>query len=53
MKNLKLLRENNVPAKDDVGGAELTADYAQQIGADYYAKDARETVEIARKVIGA
>lgn len=50
---IKLLRENNVPAKVVVGGAVLTADYAQQIGADYYAKDARETVEIARKVIGA
>ena len=45
--------QNNVPAKVVVGGAVLTADYAQQIGADYYAKDARETVEIARKVIGA
>ena len=50
---IKLLRENNVPAKVVVGGAVLAADYAQQIGADYYAKDARETVEIARKVIGA
>mgnify|MGYP000756854454 CR=1 FL=1 len=50
---IQAMRENNVPAKVVVGGAVLTADYAQQIGADYYAKDARETVEIARKVIGA
>lgn len=35
---IKLLRENNVPAKVVVGGAVLTADYAQQIGADYLCK---------------
>ncbi len=33
-----------------VGGAVLTSEYAQMIGADYYAKDARDGVEIARKV---
>lgn len=49
---IKLLRENHVPAKVVVGGAVLTPEYAEQIGADYYAKDARETVEIAKKVIG-
>ena len=35
-----------------VGGAVLTADYAAKIGADYYAKDAMETVAAAKKVIG-
>ena len=35
-----------------VGGAVVTADYAAKIGADYYAKDAREAVEIARKIFG-
>ncbi|MBQ2996411.1 MAG: homocysteine S-methyltransferase family protein [Oscillibacter sp.] len=35
-----------------VGGAVVTADYADRIGADHYAKDAREAVEIARKVFG-
>lgn len=49
---IKLLKENHVPAKIVVGGAVLTPDYAMEIGADFYAKDARETVEIARKVIG-
>lgn len=33
-----------------VGGAVLTKEYANSIGADFYAKDARESVEIARKV---
>ena len=49
---IKLLRENNVPCKVVVGGAVLTPEYAKQIGADFYAKDAKETVDIAKKVIG-
>lgn len=47
---IKLLRENNVDCKVVVGGAVLTADYAEKIGADFYAKDAKETVDIAKKV---
>lgn len=35
-----------------VGGAVLTPEYAEMIGADYYARDARESVEIARRVLG-
>ena len=35
-----------------VGGAVVTPEYARRIGADFYAKDARESVEIARKVLG-
>ena len=34
-----------------VGGAVLTEDYAKQIDADYYSKDAKGAVEIARKVL--
>ena len=49
---IKLLRDNNVDCKIVVGGAVLTADYAEKIGADFYAKDAKETVDIAKKVIG-
>ena len=33
-----------------VGGAVLTADYAEKIGADFYAKDAKEAVDIAKQV---
>ena len=47
---IKLLRENNVNCKIVVGGAVLTPDYAEKIGADFYARDAKETVDIARKV---
>jgi 5-methyltetrahydrofolate--homocysteine methyltransferase len=35
-----------------VGGAVLTPDYAMEIHADYYAKDAKESVDIAKKVLG-
>ena len=33
-----------------VGGAVLTADYAEKIGADYYCKDAMKSVEAAQEV---
>ncbi len=36
-----------------VGGAVVTPEYAEKMGADYYARDARQSVEIARKVFGA
>lgn len=49
---IKLLRENKVNCKVVVGGAVLTPDYAEKIGADFYARDAKETVDIARKVYG-
>lgn len=35
-----------------VGGAVLTAEYANKIGADFYAKDAMETVRIAETLFG-
>lgn len=35
-----------------VGGAVLTPEYAANIGADYYARDAKAAVDIAKKVIG-
>ena len=31
-----------------VGGAVLTPEYAKQIGADYYAKDAKQSADIAK-----
>lgn len=49
-KTIKLLRENEVDCKIMVGGAVLTPDYAEQIGADFYAKDAKESCDIAKKV---
>ena len=49
-KTIKVLREAGHPCKVVVGGAVVTREYAAQIGADFYAKDARETVEAARAV---
>lgn len=51
-KTIKLLRENNVDCKIMVGGAVVTPEYAQQIGADFYSKDAKQSVDIARQVFG-
>lgn len=48
---IKLLRANNVDCKIMVGGAVLTEDYAMEIGADYYAKDAKMSADIAKEVL--
>ncbi len=48
---IKLLRKC-CDCKIMVGGAVLTPDYAEKIGADYYSKDAKESVDIAKKVLG-
>lgn len=48
---IKLLRENNVDCKVMVGGAVLTPEYAESIGADYYAKDAKMSADIAKEVL--
>ncbi|MCR6515928.1 dihydropteroate synthase, partial [Clostridium sp. LY3-2] len=47
---IKALKDNNFKGKIMVGGAVLTKEYAKNIGADFYSKDAKESVEIARKV---
>ena len=44
------LRDNDINCTIMVGGAVLTPEYAKNMGADFYAKDAKEAVEIARKV---
>ena len=50
-KTIKRLRERGVTCPVWVGGAVLTADVARKIGADYYAKDALESVELAQRII--
>ncbi len=49
-KTIKALRNNNLDCKVVVGGAVLNKEYADMIGADYYAKDAREAVTIAKDI---
>lgn len=47
---IKLLNEKCPWCKVMVGGAVLTEEYAQSIGADFYGKDAMASVEYAKKV---
>lgn len=49
---IKLLREKAPWVKVIVGGAVLTKEYADSIGADYYAKDAMETVRYSMEILG-
>ncbi len=51
-KTIKLLREQYPGCKVMVGGAVLTPDYAKEIDADFYARDAKESCDIAKLVLG-
>ena len=46
-KTIDAINENNLDCKTMVGGAVLNDEYAQMVGADYYAKDANEAVKLA------
>ncbi|MDD6435758.1 MAG: homocysteine S-methyltransferase family protein [Clostridiales bacterium] len=48
---IKLLKEKAPNIKTVVGGAVLTQEYADRIGADFYAKDAMATVRYALSVV--
>lgn len=50
-KTLKALRDANVSAKIMVGGAPVTQDYADRIGADGYAADAASAVDVAKSLV--
>ncbi|MBR5140426.1 MAG: homocysteine S-methyltransferase family protein [Clostridia bacterium] len=49
---IALMRERAPEVKVIVGGAVLTPEYAEMIGADFYGADAMETVRIAEKFYG-
>jgi len=42
--------ENNLSSRVMIGGAVITQDYADEIGADGYSKDAAEAVKLAQKL---
>lgn len=44
------LRKANFKGKIMVSGAVITKDYAMKMGADFYAKDAKDSVEIAKLI---
>ena len=49
---VRLLKSLPSPPVVWVGGAVVTPEYAKRMGADYYAKDAKASAEIAKKVLG-
>ena len=49
---IKALRESGHECKVMAGGAVLTEDYAKEMGADYYARNAKEGADIAKIVLG-
>ena len=51
-KTIALLREKCPGCKVFGAGAVLTPEYAAEMGAHYYAKDAKQAVDIAKEVLG-
>jgi 5-methyltetrahydrofolate--homocysteine methyltransferase len=49
-KTIKALKDAGLDCVTAVGGAVLTADYAKKIGADFYCKDAMDTVKAANRI---
>ncbi len=50
-KTIKALRDAGVPAKVMIGGAPVTQDYANRVGADGYAPDAASAVDTAKSLV--
>ena len=51
-RTIRLLHERGIDTPVIVGGAVLTQEYAAQIGADYYARDAKQCADIVRELLG-
>lgn len=49
---IEFAKEKGVSAKVIIGGAVITQDYADEIGADGYSKDAADAVRVAKQVLG-
>ena len=49
---IKQIRAAGLDCKVMVGGAVLTEDFAMQIGADYYSKDAKQSADLAKMIFG-
>ena len=49
---MEYAREKQVKAKIMIGGAVITPEYAAEIGADAYSRDAQEAVRVAKKLLG-
>jgi 5-methyltetrahydrofolate--homocysteine methyltransferase len=51
-KTVNALREAGISAKVMIGGAPVTQDYADRIGADGYAPDSASAVDVAKSLVG-
>lgn len=51
-KTIELIKQNNLDVKTMVGGRPITQEFANEIGADGYGKDAFEAMHVARRLIG-
>jgi 5-methyltetrahydrofolate--homocysteine methyltransferase len=49
---VELARERGVEAKIMIGGAVITQEYADEIGADAYSEDAADAVVVAKRILG-
>ena len=49
---IRALREAGAQCKIMVGGAVVTQSFADQIGADFYTKDAAQSAKVAAQVLG-
>ncbi|NTV78358.1 MAG: 5-methyltetrahydrofolate--homocysteine methyltransferase, partial [Clostridiales bacterium] len=49
---IQYAKEQKLDAKVMIGGAVITEDYALEIGADGYSKDAAEAVRVAKEILG-
>ena len=50
-KAIKAIKDAGISAKIMIGGAPVTQDYADQIGADGYAADAASAVDVAKNLV--
>ena len=51
-RSARALHAAKLDCKVMVGGAVLTPEYAEKIGADWYAKDAKRSADIAKEFFG-
>jgi 5-methyltetrahydrofolate--homocysteine methyltransferase len=50
-RTIKAVKEAGIPVKVMIGGAPVTQDYADRIGADGYAPDAASAVDLAKSLV--
>ena len=49
---IESIRKEQINVKVMIGGAVITEEYKEEIGADGYARDAAEAVKVAQRLLG-